>query len=60
MESGFLDALAANLLSPALLFFAMGVAATLVKSDLKFPEPLYVTLTIYLLLAISSVRTLIE
>ena len=47
-----LDAIRANLLSPAVLFFALGLIATLMKSDLKFPEPLYVTLTIYLLVAI--------
>lgn len=47
-----LDAVRANLLSPAVLFFALGVFAALVKSDLKFPEPLYVALTIYLLVAI--------
>jgi hypothetical protein len=46
------QALAANLLSPAILFFALGMVAALVRSDLKFPEPLYVTLTIYLLTAI--------
>ncbi len=47
-----LDAIRANLLSPAVLFFALGLIAALVKSDLKFPEPLYVGLTIYLLIAI--------
>ena len=47
-----LDAVRANLLSPAVLFFALGVFAALVKSDLKFPEPLYLGLTIYLLVAI--------
>jgi len=47
-----LDAIRANLLSPAVLFFALGVLAALVKSDLKFPEPLYIALTIYLLTAI--------
>lgn len=47
-----LDAIQANLLSPAILFFALGVFATLIKSDLKFPEPLYVALTIYLLVSI--------
>lgn len=47
-----LDALSSNLLSPAVLFFALGLVAALVKSDLKFPEPLYVGLTIYLLVAI--------
>ncbi len=52
MTAGLPQALAANLLSPAILFFALGVAAALLRSDLKFPEPLYVTLTIYLLTAI--------
>ena len=47
-----LDAIQANLLSPAVLFFALGLLAALTKSDLKFPEPLYVGLTIYLLVAI--------
>jgi hypothetical protein len=47
-----LDAVQANLLSPAVLFFVLGVFAALVRSDLKFPEPLYAALTIYLLVAI--------
>ena len=47
-----LDAVQANLLSPAVLFFALGLIAALMKSDLKFPEPLSVALTIYLLVAI--------
>ena len=47
-----LDAIRANLLSPAVLFFALGLIAALTKSDLKFPEPLYAGLTIYLLVAI--------
>lgn len=34
------------------LFFLLGVLARLVKSDLRLPEPLYETLSIYLLLAI--------
>lgn len=46
------EILAANLLSPVVLAFALGVAATLLKSDLEFPEPLYQGLSIYLLLAI--------
>ena len=45
-------AVQANLLSPAVLFFVLGLIAALSKSDLKFPEPLYVGLTIYLLVAI--------
>jgi len=41
-----------NLLSPVILCFFLGVLATLVKSDLRIPEPLYQGLSIYLLLAI--------
>ena len=52
MFTDLLPALAANLLSPAVLFFVLGVIATLVGSDLRFPEPFYVGLTIYLLVAI--------
>lgn len=47
-----LSAVQANLLSPAVLFFGLGVLAAVARSDLKFPEPLYVALTIYLLVAI--------
>ena len=47
-----LDAIQANLLSPAVLFFTLGVIAALVRTDLKFPEPLYLGLTLYLLTAI--------
>lgn len=47
-----LSAVQANLLSPAVLFFALGLIAAVAKSDLKFPEPIYVGLTIYLLVAI--------
>jgi hypothetical protein len=46
------EILATNLLSPVVLAFGLGVAATLVKSDLEFPEALYQSLAIYLLLAI--------
>lgn len=48
----FSDAIATNLLSPAVLFFLLGLLASVLKSDLKLPEALYVTLTIYLLAAI--------
>jgi uncharacterized protein len=41
-----------NLLSPIVLAFALGMVATVVRSDLKFPEELYSALSIYLLLAI--------
>ena len=46
------DLLRLGLLSPMALCFALGVAATLLRSDLKFPEPVYTALSIYLLLAI--------
>jgi hypothetical protein len=48
----FFSAIQSNLLSPAVLFFVLGVFAAVTKSDLKFPEALYATLTIYLLIAI--------
>lgn len=46
------NTLLAKLLSPMVLAFALGIFATLIKSDLKFPEGLYIGLTIYLLFAI--------
>jgi uncharacterized protein len=52
MNADLFQAIQANLLSPAVLFFVLGVVAALVKSDLRFPEPLYIALTIYLLTAI--------
>ena len=48
----FVQSLAASLLSPMVLAFALGIFAALVKSDLKFPDELYTALTIYLLFAI--------
>jgi uncharacterized protein len=39
-------------MDPVVLFFLLGVIARLAKSDLKLPEALYETLSIYLLLAI--------
>ncbi len=45
-------ALSANLLSPAVLFFALGAGAAWLRCDLKFPEALYLSLTIYLLTAL--------
>ena len=52
MHSDFIQALSANLLSPTILFFVLGVGAAVVKSDLKLPEALYTSLTVYLLTAI--------
>ncbi len=42
----------ANLLSPIVLAFALGVVARLLRSELRIPSTLYVSLSIYLLLAL--------
>jgi hypothetical protein len=47
-----IELLQLNLLSPVILCFFLGIAATLVRSDMRFPEQLYHGLSIYLLLAI--------
>lgn len=47
-----LDLAAANLLSPMVLAFALGLVAALVKSDLKLPAEVHSALSLYLLLAI--------
>ena len=47
-----MDALAANLLSPIILAFVLGIVASLVRSDLRLPDALYNGLSIYLLFAI--------
>ena len=47
-----LDILRANLLSPLVLAFALGVFARLLRSELSLPKDLYVSLSIYLLLAL--------
>lgn len=47
-----MDLITANLLSPIVLSFVLGFVAVLVKSDLKLPEGLYASLSIYLLFAI--------
>ena len=52
MNAELLHGLHTNLLSPPVLFFALGLLAAVLRSDLKFPEALYVALTIYLLTAI--------
>ncbi|WP_100400173.1 sodium-dependent bicarbonate transport family permease [Bacillus sp. FJAT-44742] len=41
-----------NLLSPIILFFILGIVASLFKSDLSFPSGLSEALSIYLLIAI--------
>lgn len=39
-------------LDPVILFFLLGLAARLLKSDLRLPEPIYEALSVYLLLAL--------
>lgn len=41
-----------NLLSPMVLFFALGLAAALARSDLSIPEAIAKTLALYLMMAI--------
>jgi uncharacterized protein len=52
MEHGLLEAIGHNLTAPMPLFFLLGILATLIRSDLKVPEALYIGLTLYLLAAI--------
>jgi hypothetical protein len=47
-----LELLQLNLLSPVILCFFLGIGATLLRSDLRFPEELYKGISLYLLLAI--------
>jgi hypothetical protein len=47
-----LNLLAQNILSPAILFFVLGVSAGLLKSDLEVPESISRYLSIYLMMAI--------
>jgi hypothetical protein len=46
------DTILRNLLSPAVLFFALGLGAGLARSDLSIPEALAKGLALYLMLAI--------
>jgi hypothetical protein len=52
MEINLLELIRINLLSPLVLAFVAGLAATFLRSDLRFPEALYTALSIYILLAI--------
>lgn len=47
-----LDTILINLLSPPVMFYFVGMAAALLKSDLKFPQPLPKLFSLYLLFAI--------
>lgn len=46
------EVLKANLLSPVVLAFLLGIFTKLIKSELSLPKDLYSTLSIYLLLAL--------
>jgi len=48
----FFELFTQNLLSPAILFFALGIAAGLLKSDLDVPDQISRYLSIYLMMAI--------
>ena len=52
MAETILSLAAQNLLSPIILFFALGLGAALVRSDLSVPEAAAKALSIYLLFAI--------
>ncbi|MGL5116024.1 MAG: sodium-dependent bicarbonate transport family permease, partial [Beijerinckiaceae bacterium] len=47
-----LDLALSNLLSPMVLFFALGLLAALARSDLSVPEAVAKFLALYLMLAI--------
>jgi len=47
-----LNILTANLLSPIVLFFVLGLAAAIARTDLNIPEPFAKALSLYLMLAI--------
>jgi hypothetical protein len=47
-----LDLAAANLLSPMVLFFVLGLVATLARSDLSIPEAIAKGMSLYLMMAI--------
>ena len=47
-----LHLIAGNILSPAILFFALGILAGFVKSDLEVPDSISRYLSIYLMMAI--------
>lgn len=48
----FLNVITQNLLSPAILFFILGITAGFIKSDLEVPESISRYLSIYLMMAI--------
>ncbi len=50
--AGVFDLAAANLLSPMVLFFALGLAAAFARSDLSIPEAVAKGMSLYLMMAI--------
>lgn len=52
MPLATIDILRANLLSPIVLAFTLGIFAKLIRSELALPKDLYASLSIYLLLAL--------
>jgi uncharacterized protein len=48
----FFNLATANLLSPVILFFVLGVSAALLRSDLSVPEAVAKTLALYLMMSI--------
>jgi uncharacterized protein len=49
---GFLELALGNILSPVVLFFVLGVASALARSELSIPEAIAKTLALYLMMAI--------
>ncbi|MCE7887670.1 MAG: sodium-dependent bicarbonate transport family permease [Alphaproteobacteria bacterium PRO2] len=49
---GFLELIEQNLLTPPILFFALGVLAGIIKSDLEVPKSISRYLSLYLMMAI--------
>lgn len=49
---GLFDLAVTNLISPPILFFALGLGAAMVRSDLAIPEAVAKALSIYLIMAI--------
>ena len=52
MQMGLFELAAANLISPIILSFALGLGAALARSDLSVPEAAAKALSLYLLFAI--------
>jgi hypothetical protein len=50
--TSFFDLAAGNLLSPMVLFFVLGLAAALARSELSVPEAIAKTLALYLMMSI--------